>query len=144
MCVFWSIMEKYKFFDEITSDVIFEAYGKDLKEVFANAAEAMFTVICKLDQVKAEKEVEIEVEADNLPDLMINWLQTLIARVDIDEMFFSKFLVLEISETKLKAVISGEGVVKEKGETLVKAVTYYQYKFEKTDQGYMTRVSLDI
>jgi SHS2 domain-containing protein len=27
---------------------------------------------------------------------------------------------------------------------VVKAVTYYKYKFEKTKQGYVTRVSLDI
>jgi len=27
---------------------------------------------------------------------------------------------------------------------VVKAVTYYKYKFERTKEGYLTRVSLDI
>jgi len=137
-------MEKFKFFDEMTSDVIFEAYGETLKDVFTNAAEAMFNFICKIDHVQPSEEHKIEVEADNKEDLMINWLQSLIAAVDIEEMFFSKFTITEISDTKLTAFIYGEPVSPEKGETVVKAVTYHQYKFEKTDEGYKVRVSLDI
>ena len=137
-------MEKYKFFDDMTSDVIFEAYGETLKDVFVNAAEAMFHFICKADQVEPKEEHKIEVEADNKEDLMINWLQSLIAAVDIEEMFFSKFTITDISETKLTAFIYGEPVSPEKGETVVKAVTYHQFKFEKTAEGYKVRVSLDI
>ena len=44
----------------------------------------------------------------------------------------------------LKAKCYGEPITPEKGETVVKAVTYYKYKFEKTKQGYKVRVSLDI
>lgn len=137
-------MEKYKFFDEITSDVMFEAYGKDLKEIFANAAEAMFTIICKLDKIEPKEERKVEVEADGVEDLMINWLQALIAEVDIEEMFFSKFKITDITPTSLTAFVYGESIEPEKGETLVKAVTYHQYKFEKTDDGYKVRVSFDI
>lgn len=137
-------MEKYRFFDEITSDVMFEAYGRDLKELFANAAEAMFTIICKLDMVEPEEERKVEVRADSVEDLMINWLQALIAKVDIDEMFFSKFKITDIDDTHLTAFVYGEQIAPEKGETLVKAVTYHQYKFEKTPDGYKVRVSFDI
>ncbi len=137
-------MEKYLFFDDMTSDVIFEAYGETLKDVFTNAAEAMFHFICKADLVAPTEEHKIEVEADNVEDLMINWLQTLIASVDIEEMFFSKFTITEIDDKHLTAFIYGEPVSPEKGETVVKAVTYHQYKFEKTDEGYVCRVSLDI
>jgi SHS2 domain-containing protein len=118
--------------------------GSDLKELFANAAEAMFTIICKLDKVAPKTEKKIEVTADSAEDLMINWLQALIAAVDIDEMFFSKFKITDIDENHLTAFAYGEPITPEKGETLVKAVTYHQFKFEKTDKGYMCRVSFDI
>lgn len=137
-------MEKYKFFDDMTSDVIFEAYGETLKDVFTNAAEAMFHFICKADQIETKEERKIEVEAETKEDLMVNWLQSLIAAVDIEEMFFSKFTITAISDTKLTAFIYGEPVSPEKGETVVKAVTYHQFKFEKTPEGYKARVSLDI
>ena len=44
---------KYKFVEDLTSDVMYEAYGKDLKELFENAALALLSVICKIDKVKS-------------------------------------------------------------------------------------------
>lgn len=137
-------MEKYKFIDDLTSDVMFEAYGKDLKELFENAAEAMFSIICDLKKVEPKETEKIEVKAEKLDDLMINWLQALIAFVDTEERFYSKFNVLEINEEHCIAEISGEPITPEKGGTVVKAVTLYKYKLEKTNQGYKVRVSLDI
>ena len=94
-------MKKYKFLDDITSDVMFEAYGKDLKELFENAAEALCSVICKIDQVKAKDTEEFVIKADNLDDLMINWLQALIAIVDTEEKFFSKYVYVRDHRTLL-------------------------------------------
>ena len=84
---------KYKFLDKIMSDVMFEAYGKDLKELFQNAAEALFSVICKIKKVKPKAAERFEIKADNLEDLMMNWLQALIAIVDTEQKFFSTFEV---------------------------------------------------
>jgi SHS2 domain-containing protein len=141
---FNGIMQKYRFIDNLTSDVMFEAYGKDLKEVFENAAEALFSVICQTKKVGQNIVKDIVIEAEDVRGLMINWLQELIARVDTENLFFSKFEVQEISETKLKAKVYGEKAKPELGETVVKAVTYYKFKFEKNDKGYVARVSLDI
>jgi SHS2 domain-containing protein len=135
---------KYKFIDDITSDVMFEAYGKDLKELFQNAAEALFSVICKIKQVKPKEGEEFEIKAESLEDLMINWLQALIAIVDTEQKFFSKYIIEEIDETHLKAKLKGEPIKPELGETVVKAVTMYKYKLEKTNKGYKVTVSLDI
>ena len=137
-------MEKYRIIDDLTSDVMFEVYGKTLEEVFENAASAMFTVICKVDDIKHKKRLDIEVTGNGESELMINWLQELIGLVDTESMFFSRFEIKEINSNHLKASIFGEDMTAEKGETVVKAVTYYKYKFEKTKEGYMTRISLDI
>ncbi len=135
---------KYRFIDDLTSDVMFEVYGKSLKEVFENAAEALFSVICQIKKVEPKVSREIEMEAESAGELMFDWLQELIARSDIEGMFFSKFEVLEVSETRLKARIWGEEASPEKGETVVKAVTYYGYSFARDGKGYRVRVSLDI
>ena len=135
---------RYKFIEGITSDVMFEAYGKDLKDVFSNAAEALFTVMCRIESVQPKDERKIEIDADSLEDLMINWLQALIAAVDIEGMFFSKFKITRIDDTHLTAFVYGEPVSPHKGKTVVKAVTYHQYEFKKSKDGYVCRVSLDI
>lgn len=135
---------KYKFIDDITSDVTYEAYGKTLKELFENSALALFSIICQIKKVKPKESVEIKLKAEKIEDLMVNWLQELIAMVDVEEKFFSKFDILEIDEKHIKAKIYGETITPEKGETVVKSVTYYKYKLEKTKDGYTVRVSLDI
>ena len=136
--------KKYKFLDNITSDVMYEAYGKDLKELFENAAEALFSMICKLDLVEGKKEERFEVKAENVEDLMMNLLSELIAIVDVEQMFFSKFEIEEIDEKHLIIKMRGEGITPKKGNTVVKAVTNYGYKFERLPSGYKVTVSLDI
>ena len=135
---------KYKFLDSITSDVMYEAYGKDLKQVFENAAEALLSVICKIKDVKPKETEEFEIKGENLEELMINWLQGIIAIVDTEQKFFSKVEVEEIDKAHIRAKLSGEPIRPGLGETVVKAVTYYNYKFEKTKEGYKVTVSLDI
>lgn len=136
---------KYKFIDSITSDVLFEAYGKDLKELFENSAEALFSVICKIDKVKPVKKEKFQMKAEgNIKDLMINWLHGLIAAAEVEEMFFSKFKVLEIDENHVIAEVFGEGISPKTGNTVVKAVTYHKFSLEKGKNGYVVSVTLDI
>lgn len=135
---------KYKYVKDLTSDVMFEAYGKNLKELFANSALAMFEMICKIKKVKAEEKIRVEVEGDDLKELMHNWLQELIALVDTKEMFFSKFVIKKIDEKKLVAECYGEEIKPELGETVVKALTYYGFDVRKEKGKYVARVSLDI
>ena len=135
---------KYKFLDNIKSDVMFEAYGSNLSELFSNSAEALFTVICESSKVLPKKTLKIEAVSDNEQNLIIEWLQQLIAAVDTEEMFFSKFEITEIDNKHVKAVCYGEEISPEKSGTVVKAVTYHNFKFEKTKEGYKARVSFDI
>lgn len=137
-------MLKYKFIDKITSDVMFEAYGKDFKELLENAAEALSSIICKTDKISPEKSVNITAEGSDEKELLFNWLQQIIAAVDIHSMFFSRFKITKLEKNKLHAEISGEDMTPEKGETVVKAVTYFNFKLEKDKKGYKATVSLDI
>lgn len=135
---------KYRFVDDLTSDVLFEAYGNDLKELFSNAASALFSVICQIEKIRPKLERDVEVKGSNVEELMFNWLQELISLVDTEEVFLSKFEISEISDKHLKAKCYGEGITKRKGGTLVKGVTYHKFGIEKTDKGYKATVSLDI
>ena len=65
---------KYRFIDDLTSDVMFEAFGKTLEELLGNAAEAMFSVICQLPQIKAKESRDVEVESDSVERLVVDWL----------------------------------------------------------------------
>lgn len=135
---------RYRFIDDLTSDVVFEAHGKDMKELFENAAFAMFSVISQIEKIHPMIEKTFEVRGENPKDLMFNWLQELIGAVDLQGIFFSEFKVKEINRKRLKAVCRGEEADPKKGGTLVKAVTYYKFNIEKTKKGYKVTVALDI
>jgi SHS2 domain-containing protein len=135
---------KFRFVRDLTSDVVFEAFGKDKKELFENAALAMFSVICQIRRVEPLMRKDVSVEGENLKDLMFNWLQALIGMVDVENVFLSKFQVTEMDDNHIKAFVYGEDADPGKGETVVKGVTYYKFGVEKTDDGYKATVSLDI
>jgi protein archease len=137
-------MDKYKFIDELKSDVMYEAYGKDLKELFCNCAEAMFSVICQIQKIKSKESIELEINGKDLKDTLWNFLTNLIAEVDIHQMFFCKFEISQISETKVIAKAYGQEIKPELGDTVVKSLTNYKYDITKTKEGYKAMISLDI
>lgn len=139
---------------------MFEAFGKNLEELFENAAYAMFSVICDIKKVSPIKEIKIEVNADSYESLLTKWLSELLVQSEINEMFFSKFSVLALStsfsrcevperseEDKAISLIgyaNGEPYSIEKSGTLVKGITYYGLEIKKTKYGYKAKIALDI
>ncbi len=134
-------MKEYEFVDDLTSDVLFVAYGKDVNELFVNSAKAMFDIICEI--VPATEEVSFEIEAKDLENLLYLYLSRLLAEYEINELFFSEFQV-EISGNKLNAKALGSEADPKQGKTQVKAVTMYKFGIKKTDEGYEATVSCDI
>lgn len=135
---------KYEYIEDLTSDIVFRSYGKDLKELFENSAVALFSIISDIEKVQPKNTITIEITAENKKDLLFNWLQTLIATVDTDEMFFSEFIIQSITNTKLTAECKGEPIQPQKGNTLVKAVTNYKFNIEEKENKLIATVSLDI
>jgi SHS2 domain-containing protein len=139
-------MEKFKFIDITTSDIAFEAFGKDLNELFANSALAMFEVMVNTEKVETKEIREIEVEGIDLESLLFNWLNELLFYYGSENLVFKKFEV-EVNEKnfKLKAKAYGEKFNRKKHEpkTEVKSCTYHKLKIEK-NEFWKARVILDI
>jgi len=139
-------MKKFKFIDITTSDVAFEAYGKDLNELFANSALAMFEVMINTKQVEQKVERRVEVEGNDLQSLMFNWLNSLLVFVDSENLAFSEFkLKVDEKNLKLEAICKGEEMNREKHETRthVKACTYHKMEIKK-NKIWKAQVILDI
>ena len=104
-------MKKFKFIDITTADVAFLAYGKDLNELFENAALAMFEVMVNTKQVEQKVKREIKVKGNDLISLMFNWLNELLIYVDSENLAFSKFQVkVDESNFTLEAICEGEEI----------------------------------
>lgn len=139
-------MKKFEFLDITTADTCFVAYGKDLNELFANAALAMLEVIINTKQIKPAIKKEVDAKGIDLQSLMFNWLNELLVYVDAENLAFSEFDVkVDEKKLKLKAVCKGEKMNRKKHETRthVKAATYHAMKIEKNEI-WRAKVILDI
>jgi len=122
------------------ADIGIRGIGKTIEESFCEAAKALFNVEVKIKKVHAEKKVKIRADASNLSELLVEWLNALLAKASIHEMVFSKFKV-KIEEKKGKQKLMGEAfgerldVEKHSAKEEVKGATYSQLKVEKATKG---------
>lgn len=128
-----------------TADVGIIAYGNDVKQAFANAGRALFSLITELDNVGEVLHRDIELEASDQESLLVEWLNELIYLFDTENVIFKRFDITELSNTQLKARSYGEKVDSSKHELKigVKAATYHMLKVDKGN-GYKVQVLFDI
>lgn len=139
----------YRFLEH-TTDAYIEAWGPDLEGAFSSAAEALFETMLDLSSIQPVLKEEIMVEGHDELELLYNWLETLLLRLDINGYAFSMFHVDPVSHSensfKLHAIVSGEKFDRNKhgGKTEVKGVTYHLMRVEKRDALVSVRFILDL
>lgn len=146
------VMDDKKDFEflEHMADAYIAAYGKDLAEVFENAALAMFDVMTEVKKVSPKVEDYVEVAAEDEYALLYSWLEALLVKFEITGMLYSKFKVLGLEETsegfRLKAKIWGEkyNPKKHPQKVGVKAITYHLMEIIKKPNKVTLRFILDI
>tara|TARA_Y100000310_G_C20676235_1_gene813232 strand:- start:2527 stop:2937 length:411 start_codon:yes stop_codon:yes gene_type:complete len=134
----------YEFFDH-QADVGIVGIGKSYEQAFEEAAKAMFEVMCDLKTVRQVKSLRVAVTGSDPEELLIEWLNELLAQKDIKDMLFSGFKV-KITKNKLTATVKGEKLSPQKHrlETEVKAATYSQLKVWKDRGEYKAQCIVDV
>jgi len=127
---------------EHTADAAIRAYGRDLPELFANAAYGMFDLLADTEKLHPTIEREVSLEAPDLETLLVDWLGELLYLREAHGEVYKEFEISTLSPTELRAVAKGgKGFVPRMD---IKAVTYHDLKIEKTEEGYVTTVVFDV
>ena len=132
-----------KRFEELdhTADWAFRAYGRDLEELYANAAYALFAL-----EGVGEGDVtltrEVQVEGIDYEAVLVNWLSELLYLQETRGETYSKFEIHTLTPTSLSATIKGarSGPLNK----FVKAITYHDLKIERTADGWQATVVVDV
>jgi SHS2 domain-containing protein len=119
---------------EHTADVGVKAYGKTVAEAFEHAAEAMFDIITDQSPIASIGEYDIQLEAPDHEQLLVDWLSKLLFLNGAENLVFGKFEVT-ITGNRLSAHVFGEkyNTKKHKMGVEIKAVTYHIVKVNKKD-----------
>lgn len=116
---------------EHTADALVEVYGKNLNEMFANAAFALFDQITDVTKVEPVGELDLKLEADSREQLLVDFLQELLFVHDTENLVFSEFVV-RTDGRKLDATVRGQEFDEDKHSkrSVVKGVTYHRLEFD--------------
>lgn len=129
-----------------TADIGVHAWGHTREEVFEFAAEGMFSLICDPMTIATTQTVEVEVDASQ-PDLLLAaWLNELLYRFEATRVLFETFEITELSDTRVKARVSGEPLDPARHAICggVKAATLHQLSLRPSDGGWDGFVLLDV
>jgi len=129
-----------------TADIAVRIYGGDLKELFTNAAYAMFDIIADLEGLKSSVSADIDVKAASKEELLISWLDELLYNFYTKSIIFFSFDISSISESRLIAKASGRHVGENRNrlKTEIKAATYHDLEIKKKDEGYTVDIVFDV
>src|SRR4029077_13439685 len=130
----------YKFLEEIgIADIAFEATGRDLPELFKEAADATMNVmIDNLDAIEPRETRNIELSNEKIDMLLFDFLQELIYFKDAERLLL-RTREVRINQRDQKCFLRGEGVsesldaVRNHRRADVKAVTLHDFSVEKED-----------
>ncbi len=141
----------YEYLEEIgTADIAFEATGRDLAELFSDAADATTNVmIDNIEAIQPRETRQIELSNDKLDMLLFDLLQELIFLKDAERLLLRlrEVQIVERDENYfVKATAEGELLDAERHHQRadVKAVTLHDFSVERMEGGWKARVLLDI
>jgi SHS2 domain-containing protein len=124
-----------------SADLALEVRASSLPGLFVEAARGLYSLM-QLSCAKGKVVLrEIKLEEDDLENLLVSFLNELLADIQQNEIIYNRFN-LKIDHFSLQGKLTGRrngGVKRE-----IKATTYHELKIIKIGSGFKTTITFDI
>ena len=129
-----------------TSDIAIRVYGKDMKELFENAAYGMFDILADLEGIKTSISIDISLKEPSKEELLVSWMDELLYNFYSKNIIFSVFNINKIKDTELSAKASGQHVGNNRNRLKkeIKAITYHDLNIKENPSGLTVEIVLDV
>src|SRR5262249_467018 len=117
-----------------------------LNTLFTEAAQALFAAIVEDSAtVTTAEERSITITGRDREYLLFDWLKKLLYLFEVEHLLFSRFDV-RVRDDGLQATVAGEKIDPARHQLCheVKAITYHGLRVERTDDGWIAEVIIDI
>jgi SHS2 domain-containing protein len=130
---------------EHEADIGIRGRGATPEEAFAQAAAAMYSVMVDIARVEEKEFRGVNVAADDREQLLVEWLNGLLAVSDIERMVFARFEV-RIEGNRLAGTAWGEPLDRTKHEPKVevKGATYHLLRVDQEGDHYVAQCVVDV
>ena len=135
----------YEFFEH-TADLGLRVRAADLDTLFAEAARALFAAVLEDPAaVRPLQRMDVPVTGTDRDYLLLDWLKALLYRFDAEHLLFGRFEA-HVTADGLAGTAWGEPLDPDRHALAheVKAITYHGLKVERTDDGWLAEVIVDI
>lgn len=135
---------KYRFIDH-TADLGFEAFGADFESLLANSAMALFSLLTDMENVAPVTAHTFELSG-TCEEILRQWLDGLLLEHNTEDLLFSRFEAEEAESGTIKATAWGEALDAERHtvHTEIKGITYHQFEVTRAQDGWVSRVIVDV
>lgn len=127
---------------EHTADLTLRVYGRTLRELFANAAYAMFSQLADVQRIVPAVQREVKVEGIDYVSLLVNWLNELLYLHDTRSEVYVAFEIHKLSPRRLQATVRGAQT--RDIHTIIKAATYHELSIGKSNGWYVSTIVFDV
>jgi SHS2 domain-containing protein len=129
-----------------TGDMGMLAYGRDVPELFAHAAWAMFDLMSDTTLIRPMQTMVISLEGSDREDLLVRWLSELLYLYDTQRFLYCRATFTTLEPTRLVATVQGEPFddTRHPIDTEIKAVTYHQIAVTQVEGRWQARVIFDL
>ena len=138
-------MEPYRFIDH-TGDLGVEVFGDSLGALFQHAGEAFTEIITDAKTIRKRISKRVFLQADQVEDLLVRWLNELVFLFDMDGLLGASFEIASIDDRHIEATVQGEGYDENRHpiKTAVKSATYHQLEVVREGNLWRARVIFDL
>lgn len=131
---------------ETTADVGITAWGETPEELFANAARGMFALMVEPDTVRPIDLLPVEARGEDLPSLLVAWLNELLYRCEAEEWAPVDVRKVAVEGGRACGELAGEPAEagRHRFKGIVKAATYHLLECHKDNDRWRARVVFDV
>jgi SHS2 domain-containing protein len=127
---------------EHTADWAFQARGRDLQELFVNAARALHSLEYTSPKGNGDVSREVQIEGVDRESLLVNWLNELLYLEQMNVEVYDRFEIQEFHEWLVRACLHGRR--QDKRQTRIKAVTFHNLEVRQGSRGWEATVVVDV
>ena len=134
-------MRKYQLLEH-KADLKIKVFGRNLEELFINAALAMAEQQNPTVKKSAQVWEAMEIKSTGLNYLLVDWLNELLFRSDLNQKIYTNFQIERLSKNRLTAKIAGQKINQRRLE--IKAATYHQLEVKQENGQWEAVIIFDI
>lgn len=137
-------MKKFEILEH-RADLRIKIFGQDLAELFVNAGLAITeqqSLEVKNQSLEKEEWESVEINSPDLNSLLVDWLNEILSRSDLNHKIYFNFKIEELSEKHCQAKMAGQKV--EQKQIDIKAATYHGLEVKKVNNHWQAIIIFDI